>query len=794
MALQIHVNGIERTSIVLWETLVWDQAQTYKPDFLTFSVQKFGSRTFAPVLLDEVTLTVDSDKVFGGHIVAVNQNVDAYDRLIYEVTIKDYSHKMDRLLVQESYTEKPVINIICDILNKYVNKTTRVEIGSFETDEIWNGGTVDTVNFRIGEQARKLTSTGTVVTTNRSLFLDLTANSLGTSDYIDIDVYVDTLANLSSCVLKLGDVTLTNYFSKDITAQITATGWNYVRVLKSAFSSTGSPAWNNITFQQIEVTAVGVTTVNVTFDNWQALSATLGYTRSNALTATQVVSYIAFNFMETSKCLIKLAQLFLWQWYVDENKDIHFFAKFEEGAPFNLTDDGGKYVYRSLLFNQNADQLRNSIFVRGGEYLGPSLTEDLSVQVDGVAKIFKVGYNYDVDTMTLTLVVTEKAVGIDNIDAYADNEGVKQTSIGSSQLKVGDASGREKQSQQIIAERKGRRTKVKIRLRKVGTPVDNFQIQIFSDDGSNKPSATNLSTVATLAGGSITTSFVEYTFTLTEASTNTLLLTKNTKFHIVASRSAANDAANYYEIDVFTNIYDGKIYSGDATPVWTENTSYDWYFIEVLGFDALYNADEKIVTFNTAPPNGNALTLTAQPKQPVLIQYKDNSSVAIYGEYQFKVEDETILSQEAARQRALEEIIQWATGASEATFRTYQNGLRVGQTINVQSTIRGLNTDFFVNKVSARAKNPSALEYQVGLTSAKTMGIIYYLQGLLIDQDEKLVDDTELLAKIEGVSEMITFVDTSVTPTLYTGKVWSDDAGTTANKLIWDGGLAHIWI
>ena len=795
MALQIYVAGTERTSVVLWETLNWESALTYQVDTLSFSVQKFGTRTFAPAILDEVTLYDGGVKVYGGHIVTINQRVDSADRLIYDISVKDYTHKMDMLLVQETYTSVPAINIICDVLNKYINKSNRVAISDFEATETWTGsGTIDSTHYRTVTQALKLNSTGGMLSASRSLFLDLTANSLGTSDYIDIDVYVDTKANLSACVLKLGDVALANYFSKDITSSITADGWNYVRVLKSAFTSTGAPNWNSLYYQQIEVTAVASTTVNVTFDNWQALSATLGYTRSNALTATQNVSYLSCGYIEPSKVFIKLANLFLWQWYVDENRDIHFFPKFDEGAAFNLTDTGGKYVYRSLEFGSNADQLRNSIFVRGGDYLGTSVTESLADQVDGTSKTMKVGYNYDLSTMTLTLAGTEKACGTDTIDGYADNEGVKQALSGTAVLNVGDAGASTKLSQQVIATKKARRTKVRLRIKKIGAPADNFQVQIFSDDGSNMPSATNLSTVATLAGGAITTSFVEYTFTLTEAATNNLLISKNTKYHIVTSRSGANDAANYYAVDVYKNVYDGKTYAGTAAPVWTENTSYDLYFLEVLGYDALYNADEKIITFNTAPAAASTLTVAAQPNLHVLVQYKDNTSVATYGEYQFKVEDLTILSKAAARQRALEEVLQWANAANECSFTTYTSGLKVGQTINVQSDIRGLNTDFFINRISAKARTYNAFEYSVSLVTTKTMGIIYYLQSQLIDKDQTVVDSTEILDKIEGVSETITLTETSVTATQHVGHVWSNDAGTTTDRLIWDGGASYIWV
>lgn len=795
MSIQLYINGVDKSSAVLWESLAWNQAINNEVDTISFSIQKFGSRTFAPASNDTVLLYDNAVKVFGGTIVSRDREYSGYDNTIYTVVAKDFSHDMDRRLVAEKYNTVPAINIICDILNKYVNKILRVDMANFELSEVWSGGTADTTNFRTETQGRKLTSVNNVMDSmTRTIYLDLTQNSLGNSDYIDIDVYVDFFSNLSIATLKLGDITLTNYFSKNITSQITQNGWNQIHILRSDFSSTGSPSFAAINFIKIEVTSVAATTVNATFDNLQTLSAN-AYTRNNANDASQIVKYLPFNYEYPSKCISQIAELFQWNWYVDQDRDIHLFPQYGELSPFDLTDTNGKYVYRSLMLNDNVDQLRNSIFVRGGEYLDASVTDDLGHQVDGLNKIFKVGYKYSLETVTLTLNSVEKAIGQDNVEQYADNQGVSQLQKGTTFLNVGDASGNTKQSIEIIAAKKGRRTKFKVRLKKTGTPVDNFQLQVFADDGNNKPSATALSTVVTLAGGSIASaSATEYTFTLTESSTNTLLISKNTKFHVVATRSGGNDGSNYYQIDVFNKVYDGFSYAGTAVPAWTA-TAYSWYFIEVLGYDALYNIDQKIITFFTAPPNGQTLTIAAQPYKAVFIQQKDNVSIAAYGEFQFKIVDSTILTKEGGRQRAIQEILAWAAEVTEAEFMTYEPGLRVGQTINIQSDVRGLDTDYIINSVDAKTRSGTAFEYSISLVTTKTLGILYFLQQQLLNDDKNAqIDDTEVLDRLEGFDESITFTETSVTSTLFTGKVWSNDAGTTPDKLIWDGGAAHIFI
>lgn len=788
--LNVVINNDDMNSIVLWKTLSWKPAVTSKVDTLSFQVYKHGSRTYKPEPFDDILLYDQGVLVFGGTVVQITESIDAVERQTFQITCKDRTHELDRRLVAERYTSKPLINIICDILNRYVNKGSRIEIASFETNEIWQGdGTVDTTNYRIGDQARKLTSVNTATAQMwRDLKVDLSPTGYTNSDYIELDIYVDDVAKLGNLDIYLVHPNYTDYFTKDITAFITKSGWNFVSVPRSSFTSSGTPSWSNIGRVQVVVNSVASQTVNVTVDNWQEVKTT-AFTRHNSNNALQIVKYASCNYEEPSKIFQKLADLFQWQWYVDANRDIHFFGRFANPSPFNITDTNGKYIYNSLVVNRDADQIRNGIFVRGGDYLAASINEDLKHQANSVNKIFKLGYKYA--SYSLTLDGVAQAIGIDNINAYTDNNGAYQSQTGTD-ISLGDAAARTKQSQQVIVTASGKRSKVTLRIKKVGSPADNFQVQIFSDS-SNAPSGTNLSTIATLAGGTITTSYVEYTFALTAAGAGLLTLTQPTTYHVVCSRSGANDGSNYYQIDgVAISTYEGfpKTHNGTS---WSTAAA-NMYFTEKIDFDVLYSFNEKVATFNTAPAAASTITWSGQPYLPIIIRFNDPDSVAQYGVFEYKITDPTIRTQEGAKQRAQAELTNYAQTLQDVRFTTYSPGLYVGQTINIQSDIRDLDLDLIIISITAKARTPFTMEYQVTCALTKSLGMIYWMQDQLMkESNQVIVDDNEVFDRSEYITEEVhAVVDWDYE--IFVGHVYSNDAGTTPNAGVWSGGSSHIYV
>lgn len=793
MALQILVNSVDVTSLILQEGYNLEENMTDETDVFQFSFSKYGSKTFLPIINQEVLVYDGGVKVFGGTIVEINMDGSFADYLKYTVLCKDFSYLMDRYLVVDRFINKPVVTIINDILNRYINRNYVTEIAAFESAEIWSSGIADTLNIRSGDQGVKISSTNLVTTvSNREVALNLQPTGFASTDFTDIDIYVDDIAKLSALVLRIGDgAAATNYFQYTLTGL--STGWNRIRRTKASATVVGSPSWTNVTGLQIRVTATSGQTVNVTFDNWN-VSTINAFTNNNSRNATQVVSDMAFNYLEPSKCMKKMAELFNWNWYVDADRDIHFFGIFDEAAPFSINDGAmpvdGNYIYSSLGLTSKSDQLRNGIYVRGGDYLAAPINDLLSNQADGSNKIFRLAYRYA--DYTLTVAGNRKAVGVDNIDTFTNNMRTSQQVTGTV-LTVGAATANLYQGQQVLVTGHGRRTSITIRVRKVGNPVDNIMVGLFSVTAGNLPAGPQLGTYTNISGASITTSFAEYNFAIPESGTNTLLFDPGQQYAIVVGRSSLTaDPANYYQIDgAIQGEYDGK--GSVFNSGWALNGTV-MYFKEFVDFEALYNFQEKIVTFNSAPALSAVIVWNGQPYKPVLVYTKDNTSISTYGEFQFRVYDPSIKSIPAAVQRANQELLAWADAAVEGQFSTFEPGLHAGQTITLDSAIRGLVAeDYLIKRVSASLHTSGECIYSVSLMSKKTLNILYYLQRQLIDNsNENVIQDDEILEKIENILDTITLSD-SISTAMSAPDLWSNDAGTTPDRNIWSGGSDKQW-
>ena len=140
-----------------------------------------------------------------------------------------------------------------------------------------------------------------------------------------------------------------------------------------------------------------------------------GYTVTNAVCPT-IIKYIAFNYELPTKCLQQLAQITDYDWYVDEAKNIYFFQKGSQSAPFELTDTNANYIYNSLKISQDIRNIRNSIIVRGGTYQGDVFNENQVA--DGDTAVFTYGYRYS--NIDVKVNGVTQTVGIDFINDPLD--------------------------------------------------------------------------------------------------------------------------------------------------------------------------------------------------------------------------------------------------------------------------------------------------------------------------------------------------------------------------------------
>lgn len=474
MSFVVTIDGNDRTSSVVFNSLRKTDNINQQVDTLDFKVRKYGSLSFVPSLGDEITVTRDGTKIFGGVIVRITEAVEAANILEYAVQCVDFSQYLKRQLVTERYESQTVSAIISDLVSKYT------------TDS---------------------------------------------------------------------------------------------------------------------------------------------FTTNNVQGALEIDSF-AFNRLTVAECLQKLADAISYVWYVDYDKDIHFFPKNAEGAPFNLSDTSGNYIYNSLKIKQDLSQVRNSVLVQGGE---------------------------------------------------------AESSTDRTELFSGDGSR------------------------------DTFPL-------ANKFSETPTVTV----GGSPQTVGVEFL-------------------------------------------------DDDAS------------------FDCMWNFNEKYIRFtsgNTPGSGTNNVEVSGKYLFPIVVQVPAPSSASQFGTYEFAITDKSIRSQDEAIDRALAELRGYQNAINEGSFRTYEDGLRSGQVLTIDSTQRGKDIDVLIQSVRAKMRDPlgNQLEYTVQFATLKSIGIIEFLQRQLRDR-EIVEDDQETLLNFLPFEDSVDAADSLAAPTASTGPYkWSNDAGTTPNKLVWGYG------
>lgn len=139
-----------------------------------------------------------------------------------------------------------------------------------------------------------------------------------------------------------------------------------------------------------------------------------GFTTAN-VDCNLTIDYIAFNYEQPSKCIQQLADLVNYYWYVDYDKDIHFFPKIGELAPFELNDTNGNYVFNSLRIKEDLSQLKNYVFVRGGEYEATRRSE--SYKADGKQDTINLAYKYS-SKPGVDIDGTQKVIGTDGLNTF----------------------------------------------------------------------------------------------------------------------------------------------------------------------------------------------------------------------------------------------------------------------------------------------------------------------------------------------------------------------------------------
>jgi len=139
---------------------------------------------------------------------------------------------------------------------------------------------------------------------------------------------------------------------------------------------------------------------------------TSGFTTVHVNNGPNIVK-IAFDYIQVSEAITKIAECCGYEWYVDYDKDIYFFLKIDYPAPFQLDDD--QEHYKDLIINTDISQLRNRVYVKSEKYETLDFTELFIGDGETVTWTCKYQANALPDP-SLKLNGVNKTVGWDGVD------------------------------------------------------------------------------------------------------------------------------------------------------------------------------------------------------------------------------------------------------------------------------------------------------------------------------------------------------------------------------------------
>lgn len=123
-----------------------------------------------------------------------------------------------------------------------------------------------------------------------------------------------------------------------------------------------------------------------------------GITYTNVIPGV-TIDQISFNYIQVSQAFRQICDLTGRNWYIDYNKDVHYFPLTTETAPFNISTSNNEY--QNLSLQKDATQIKNRVYVRGGTRLSdftiysevgdgekrkfvlPDKPHDISIEVNG---------------------------------------------------------------------------------------------------------------------------------------------------------------------------------------------------------------------------------------------------------------------------------------------------------------------------------------------------------------------------------------------------------------------------
>lgn len=181
-------------------------------------------------------------------------------------------------------------------------------------------------------------------------------------------------------------------------------------------------------------------------------------------------------------------------------------------------------------------------------------------------------------------------------------------------------------------------------------------------------------------------------------------------------------------------------------------------------FQVMYNSSGPFIRFNSDPGSGHTLKVYGFAEIPIVAHVQDSASITTYGEYQDSIIDPQIKSVPEAQERAEAELVEFGHAVYDVKFNTLSTGLRIGQTILLNSVKFGVsNYPLVIKRIEASGHTPNALKYAVEAIGSDTVTFTDIMLTLLQQSNgQNQVDPSTVLQILLDIEEDVK-VDDSVT-------------------------------
>lgn len=93
-----------------------------------------------------------------------------------------------------------------------------------------------------------------------------------------------------------------------------------------------------------------------------------------------------------------------------------------------------------------------------------------------------------------------------------------------------------------------------------------------------------------------------------------------------------------------------------------------------------------------------------------------------------------------------------------AQWTSEQDGWKAGQIVRVQDTVRGIDEQFVIQKVTRQQNTPGRWKYSIQAGST-LFGLIEFFQLLLRKTDKLMIDVSEIVDVVKTIDETIIATD-----------------------------------